>query len=571
MLNLFESILRTLFALIDQIIIWIINNLYVVFDQLARANVFGDFIYAVLGRIYVFLSIYMVFKLSLSMITYIVNPGQMTDKNKGFGKLITNVMISLILIVTVPSIFKEAFRLQGILLDEQVVFRLVTGTTTTDTNRKATALSTAIYQNFVYGTWRSDQDGWDSYDTTLHPPYKYSGNKWAQCRAEAGDDEYCYVQISTVTAQSDGKFKNTYKYIISHATGIFAAYVLLICCFDAATRAVKLGLLQIIAPIPILSIIDPKGDNKKLTNWASNCGKEYIGLFLRQAGLFLAIEVIRMMSSGQYNMFTKYGGGELGIMAKIFVIIGLLSFAKQFPKWIEEILGVKLSGDGFSLGKRLKNIPGTGLAKAGGALALGAAGGLAANALAGFNKKNYFLDDKDAGWKKKAAHFAGGMFRHAGSAVAGGVSAGVRGATSKDKNMFKATSSGIKGSVDARELRDKRQDVNYGFSTRQLDKIRTFAGIDTVAKGRSISLANDTVDMRRQQAQYDALAQQIAQTEGWDTLKIESVSKQRASNFAAGSAEAKYITYINQSTELSNKIIKNEKKQAIFQQEANKK
>ncbi len=57
-------------------------------------------------------------------------------------------------------------------------------------------------------------------------------------------------------------------------------------------------------------------------------------------------------------------------------------FAKQLPNLIESILGIKLSGDGFSLKKKLGNVPGLGVAKAAGAGALGFAGGMAANAWA---------------------------------------------------------------------------------------------------------------------------------------------------------------------------------------------
>ena len=97
MLNLFLSLVRMLFAMLDHLVVWAIKLLYTLLIQIASTNVFGNFIYEMLGRIYVFLGIFMLFKLSMSVITYIINPDTLTDKSKGFSKMITNVVISLIL------------------------------------------------------------------------------------------------------------------------------------------------------------------------------------------------------------------------------------------------------------------------------------------------------------------------------------------------------------------------------------------------------------------------------------------------------------------------------------------
>lgn len=488
MLELFESIIRTLFVLIDYLAVWAIETLYTLFVNIASTNVFGNFIYAMLGRIYLFLSVYMVFKLSLAMISYIVDPNKMTDKSKGAGKLVTNVVISLILLVTVPSIFREAYKLQGILLKENVIYQLVTGnkivSSGTDTTGKEIAYH--VYSSFIKAT-----DGKEAYK---------SESKSSRCKTVT--DPYCLVKVSTVTAKSDSGFVNDYQYIISNGTGIFVVYTLLVCCFDAATRAIKLGVLQIIAPVPILSLIDPKGETKQLTKWATNCGKEYAGLFLRIAFIFLAVTVISEISdpNNPYQMLYYFDStGAIGTekangWVKLFVIIGLLMFAKQAPGWISDVLGFELSSGGFSLKKRFNDIPGFGFAKKtalgaakiGGAMALGAAGGMAANTWALGNKmwrnRKHFggtgpgafrsLADGQTG-RKAVSRVMGNLF----SGAAGGISGGLRGAASKDKNMFKAAGAGIKGSVGARNARDLRQANNENIFDRAGAAIGNWAGV----------------------------------------------------------------------------------------------
>ena len=439
-MNFFLQIFRALFALIDGLVIWAIKLLYTLLIQIASTDVFGNFIYEMLGRIYVFLGIFMLFKLSMSVISYIINPDAMTDKSKGFSKLITNVIISLILLVTVPSIFSEAYRLQGTILNTNAIYQIVTGKkiegnvgdNSSDVITNAEAISSEIaagvFSNFIYA--HNDED---------RRPFTGKGTD----RCGANDPE-CMVSLDTVNKSGSGPngFANEYKFLLSTICGAVVAYFFLIFCLDAAVRAIKLGVLQIIAPIPILSMVDPKDGNKKLTKWASECGKEYAGLFIRLAGVFFAVAVINQMLDQDlyyYNSNTIVNNS----FVKLFIIIGALMFAKQLPDFIQNIFGIKLSGDGFSLKKRLGSMPGMGLAKMAGAGALGFAGGMAANAWA-----------SRGNWKGQGLKNG---FKNVGSILGGGFSAGARGLVSKEKNMFKAAGGGIKGAVDKRNLRDVRQ------------------------------------------------------------------------------------------------------------------
>ena len=93
--------------------------------------------------------------------------------------------------------------------------------------------------------------------------------------------------------------------------------------------------------------------------------------------------------------------------------------------------------------------------------------------------------------RDNASDFSPGI----GSVIAGGVSAAARAVTSKDGKMFAGAATGIKGSVDARDLRDKRQEADYGFGTRTMDAVRTFAGVDTAAKERANQMHNQINQM----------------------------------------------------------------------------
>lgn len=467
--NLFTELMRRLFALLDGIVAWAIELLYVLLIKIADTNVFGELIYQYLGRIYTFLGIFMVFKLSFAMINYIINPDTLTDKGKGFSKLITNVVISLILLAITPNLFDAAFKLQSDLLSSNAVYQIVTGKKlpTSDGNSNKSLeenakvqgkeMSYAVYSSFIY---KSGGDDYELEDQKI-------------CEIKAGAT--CLLDEDVIIKKDGKKFTYEYKYLISTICGCAVAYMLLMFCFDAAVRSVKLGFLQIIAPIPILSMIDPGKGSDKVSKWGKECGKTFIDLFVRLAGIFFALDVIHsILSSKEMMKYYSSGASVNNLFVRLFVIIGCLMFAKQLPNLIESILGIKLSGDGFSLKKKLGNVPGLGVAKAAGAGALGFAGGMAANTWA-----------TRGNWKGQG--FKGGL-RNAGSILAGGISGAGRGLTSKEKNLFKAAGAGVKGSVDARNLRADRYATGEGgikgWGSRRIAGIDKFAGVtnDDTAK-----------------------------------------------------------------------------------------
>ena len=467
--NLFTELMRRLFALLDGIVAWAIELLYVLLIKIADTDVFGELIYQYLGRIYTFLGIFMVFKLSFAMINYIINPDTLTDKGKGFSKLITNVVISLILLAITPNLFDAAFKLQSDLLSSNAVYQIVTGKKlpTSDGNSNKSLeenakvqgkeMSYAVYSSFIY---KSGGDDYELEDQKI-------------CEIKAGAT--CLLDQDVIIKKDGKKFTYEYKYLISTICGCAVAYMLLMFCFDAAVRSVKLGFLQIIAPIPILSMIDPGKGTDKVSKWGKECGKTFIDLFIRLAGIFFALDVIHsILSSKEMMKYYSSGASVNNLFVRLFVIIGCLMFAKQLPNLIESILGIKLSGDGFSLKKKLGNVPGLGVAKAAGAGALGFAGGMAANAWA-----------TRGNWKGQGL---GNGFRNVGSILAGGMSGAGRGLTSKEKNLFKAAGAGVKGSVDARNLRADRYATGEGgikgWGSRRIAGIDKFAGVtnDDTAK-----------------------------------------------------------------------------------------
>lgn len=512
MVSLLFLFIKQLFSFVDRMVVFVIKYLYQLIVAIADTNVFGNLIYDYLGRIYMFLSVFMVFKLSISIINYVINPDTLSDKSKGFGKLITNVVISLILLAVTPNLFDMAFNLQTDILNSNAIYQIITGRKLTLKDNQNTLYENArysseqiafgVYSGFVYKVSNEDSD--DPSETgKAFGAYCDKKDVKNGCGKKVDGETVenicgnttCLLDADTVTNKN-----NKYWWLISTACGCVVAYILLGFCIDTAVRSVKLGFLQIIAPIPIMLRMDPSGKDDKFQKWLQETIKTFISLFIRLAALFFATEIIRTVMSPDNEAMTSYsgaselgGGGLTGVFVQVFIVIGCLLFAKQFPQLLSDILGIKLDGDGFSLKKKMGGIPGLGAAKMIGAGALGFAGGAAANAYAGIK-----------GWDKTKGFWSNAN-RLGNSMATGAFSGAFRGARSNEKNMFKAAGAGISGAAAARNARATRKDAGESWFSTQMDKVNKLAGVGT----------DDTAKIRAEQA----LGKKLYEAYGTDDKK----------------------------------------------------
>ena len=147
------------------------------------------------------------------------------------------------------------------------------------------------------------------------------------------------------------------------------------------------------------------GKDGAFAAWIKLLIKTYLDLFLRLIIIhFIIFIIMSLVNSGFYSRITDQG--FIGYMTFIAIIIGLLAFAKEAPKFMKDALGLK--GDGFSL------FGGLGAALGVGAAAAGVASGAISGAAAQFKNT-----DGKMPWKIGA-----GLLGGIGGAIGGGVNSG---------------------------------------------------------------------------------------------------------------------------------------------------
>ena len=315
---------RTLLATIDWVVYSIITIFFRTVFNLSNFELTG-FYQEFEERVYVILGIFMLFKVTVSILSYLVNPDKISDKEQGVGKIVTRIISVLIMLIALPSVFSLMTEFQNKLLP--VIPRIVVGTANTLNSDDITGIS-------------------DNMALTLFQGFAHK-------KDECDGDEIGHVsEILNVINEPCSDFnKNIYRYdylpIISTIVGVLMCYVLFSLCISVAIRAFKMIILRAIAPIPIISYVDPKSSKDGMfATWTKTLFSTWSELFILIAIIYFIVYMIDFLLSGQAwrGFFDGVTNPVEAVFLLAFIIIGLLFFARQVPKFLFDALGIKNRG-----------------------------------------------------------------------------------------------------------------------------------------------------------------------------------------------------------------------------------
>ena len=370
-----ERILRFVFSWIDSMLYGLVSIITNGFFDLAYIEVFNsDSIKGITARIYVVLAVFMIFKLAFSLIQYLVSPDQVNDKQAGMGKLAGRTFTALIMLVAIPILFDE----------------ILYGKTSNGTPYQE-AIVKAI-PNIIVGSsgqLNSAESSGEYMAKTAFAAFVTPNTDEGKCEDDVPELDSNNETVGSIQAavleecESDKSiFKYNYQFGISTIVGLVMVLIMLFFTVDIAIRAIKLGILRVVAPIPIISYINPKSaKDGSFNNWLKALISTYLELFIKMAIIYIVIFVITSLTNGGIS-FKETNYVTKGYLT-VFLIIGLLLFAMQASAFIKNIFGIKDAGGSAGLGALLG---GAGALLTGGGLA-GAAMAMASGATAGAQGK----------------------------------------------------------------------------------------------------------------------------------------------------------------------------------------
>ena len=399
---------HSLFAIIDKTAFGLISVLYHIVMDLASAKIMSsNVIEDLYTRMYTLLGIFMLFRVTFSFVNYIINPDSFLDKTKGVQNIIKNVIIVLIMIIITPFAFDKLYELQDAIIGYKLIPKFIMGETTMD---RTFSISPICSNSAVV------EDEGDYVSLLVFKPF-YQLDEAGETTIKDGTassrennfiSKYCTsatdVSVSTYLSSTiynavttDNYYFVNYRIFIGTIVAIAVCLLFISYAFDFAIRTIKLAFLQVIAPIPIMSYIDPaSGKNGMFSKWLKQVASTWASLFIRLIALYFAILVITLFDT---NVIKSSTSGEYMTWVMLFILIGALMFAKQVPKLIEELIPSMKLGGGLELNpfKRISKDALGGKAL----LGLGAAGlGMAAGSLSHLGyfakeKKNEFDDYRE--------------------------------------------------------------------------------------------------------------------------------------------------------------------------------
>lgn len=353
--SVFFDGVRGVFATIDRGVYSLISIFYnTIYKLVDKTIISSSVIDEITSRVYALIAIFMIFKISFSLINYLVNPDLIVDKVKGGGSLVRNIIITLVLVIFVPFGFDLLYEAQNAIINDGLVEKLIHGGTYNErkleiimdedycvgtpayTNNIGDYVSLVAFKTFFQIDEQSIQEDSDNFAEIKNMYCEASViNNGMSSVSNLLKNNKVYSAPHGVSLSD--YYVVDYLFFLSTIVGVIIALIFLNFCFDIAVRSIKLQFLEILAPVPIISYIDPdKSKNGMFSKWLKEVGTTWLSLFMRLLAYNLALYFISILTASDIE--------QDNLWMTLLIIIGILMFAKQLPKLLENIMGIKASG-----------------------------------------------------------------------------------------------------------------------------------------------------------------------------------------------------------------------------------
>lgn len=370
---------RTLMFILCDGVYRLIYLTFYIFEKLGSARIIED-TQGIVNRISLIIGLFMVFRVTFAFVQYIVDPDAMLDKKKGAANIIKKIIISIVLLGSTSTLFNLAFKAQDLIIDNQIIGKIIFNSSSSNGYDSDSLYSTPENSSTFGG--RLSAEVFSAF-YRLNPEASPKDSNQEDCKTWLTNDDgnSGYSKLKEKIAQNKGAlsgYKNSPaaiclneqdssdEYIVDFdaggffalAFGIAVLYTIFIFTIQVGVRVIQLAYLQIIAPIPIIMYITPKGD-EQLKKWGQQCSTTFLDFFMMCTIIYFAILVIqniwetgfigKLLSAG-----TESSNGWETMYVGVIMIIAVLTFAKKVPNLIKEIFPSLGGAAGFDYGLSFK-------------------------------------------------------------------------------------------------------------------------------------------------------------------------------------------------------------------------
>lgn len=236
-----------------------------------------DIVDIISKRLYVLVGLFAMFKLAFSLLRSVIDPEKFSDKKEGVGNIIQRTVVSIIMLIALPMAFDKLFLFQNHII--AAIPPIILGREVEDNGQ--TSLATGVANATLFAFIKGNNSCSDSDSSQI----SFETNE---------DGIFQITDIVTQKCNSDGtKYKYSYTFFISTVVGLVMILVFFPVCIDVVIRAFKLLALYMLAPLPIISYIDPKSSNGGMfDSWLKLFIKTYISIFIQMASIYFVFALL---------------------------------------------------------------------------------------------------------------------------------------------------------------------------------------------------------------------------------------------------------------------------------------
>ena len=317
----------------------------------------NDKIEPIYQRITLILGLVMLFVITFQLIQYIMEPDNFTDKEKGFGKVMVRMIVSVVLIAVVPYIFDFAFEVQSDIMSNNLIPKIILGGGEINENW-GNELSATVFEKFYQVNPNLENPVCD--DPSGATAERIVNANLDDLRNNGRLGTALDSCLNEKDKNNTNEKKIQFDGIIAVLAGGLILWMMIMYCLDLGVRVVQLTYLQIIAPIPIIMYMLPKKDGA-FEKWTKQCLTTFLDLFIRTAIICFAVLIIDTLGASFKDITSSVSASAQG--DKVFtgllytcLVLGVMTFAKKAGDMLKELFpkGNAASGE---LGISAKRLP----------------------------------------------------------------------------------------------------------------------------------------------------------------------------------------------------------------------
>ena len=339
----FLEILHKMLLFFDAVAYTLLAYTFKLFQLMCTLNfnsLYG-LISGVLTRIEALVMVFVVYKLGISLITFMLNPEEASKKGK---EILINIVITAALLLSYNTIFTLFNELSMLIIGTPDNYNyVVLGQIAEITGGKDSGLINRV----VFGTDEQIPDVGEfiafSVCSTFITDASNPQNTTSLENALSDNGKVNFYKLTNIAAQIGKKFD--YFYIVGFIGAVYMIYSFVKTTIQVGVRAFKLLILQVIAPIAIITIIGEGTKGKTFKNFLNKYIAVYIEVFIRMFSMLLICNFVVKFIRNIVDYFPSINSDEWYTVALmiLLIIVAAFKFAGDIPKFIDEILSTHLS------------------------------------------------------------------------------------------------------------------------------------------------------------------------------------------------------------------------------------